>query len=83
MDSEEKEDILAAIFINIINMVNAFTMVHLPTFKYTLSFLYEIFASQKDVRNILLWQANHKYKVVKRKPVIGYNSRSSCPEVFF
>ena len=25
MDSEEKEDILAATFINIINMVNAFT----------------------------------------------------------
>ena len=43
---------------------------HLPTFKWTSSFLYETTARKKDRRNILLLQTNDKYKVVKRKPVV-------------
>ena len=68
MDTEE-EDILA-IYINLINMKNAFT---------TLSFLYETIARKKGIRNILLLQTNDKYKVAKRKPVLGHDSISiSC-----
>ena len=74
MDTE-KEDILIAIYINLINMVNAVTG-HLPTFK---SFLQEIMTSKKDKRNILVLQtallANDKYEVAKRKPIVVYDSR--------
>ena len=79
---DTKEDILVALYTNLINMVNAFTMMHLPIFKYTLAFLYEIIASKKGMRNILLLQTNYKYKVVKRKPVVGNDSGSSRPGVF-
>ena len=52
---------------------------HLPTFKYTLSFLYQNIAGKKDIRNILLLQANSKYTDVNRKPVVGCDSISiSC-----
>ena len=54
---------------------------HLPTFKYTLSFLYENIAGKKDIRNILLLQANSKYTDVNRKPVVGCDSISFL--VFF
>ena len=44
--------------------------------------LQEVTASKTDIRNILFLQTNNKYKVVKRKPVVGYYSRSNFPEVF-
>ena len=73
MDTEE-EDILVAIYINLINMVNAYTNLQID-----LSFLQEIITSKKDIRNILLLQtallANDKNEVAKRKPVVGYDSR--------
>ena len=43
---------------------------HLPTFKWTSSFLYEIITRKKRYTNILLLQPNDKYKVVKRKPAV-------------
>ena len=68
MDTEE--EYILAIYINLINMKNAFT---------TLSFLYETIARKKGIRNILLLQTNDKYKVAKRKPVVGDDSISiSC-----
>ena len=50
MDTEE-EDILVAIYINLINMVNAYTNLQID-----LSFLQEIITSKKDIGNILLLQ---------------------------
>ena len=44
-------------------------LMHLPTFKKTLSFLCETIARKKDLRNILLLQTKYKYKV-------GYDSIS-------
>ena len=38
---------------------------HLPTFKWNLCFLYE---------TVLLLQTNDKYKVIERKPAVGYDS---------
>ena len=48
---------------------------------------------KKDIRNILLLQTNDKYKVVKRKTVVGYDSivflvffrtqSGSSPNLFF
>ena len=71
MDTEE--NILAAIYINLVNM-GAFTNLQID-----LSFLQEIVTSKKDIRNILLFHtallANDKYEVAKRKAVVGYNSR--------
>ena len=42
---------------------------HLPTFKWTSSFLYETI-TRKVIRNILLLQPNDKHKIVKRKPAV-------------
>ena len=73
----EEEHILAAIYINLINMINALTG-HLPNFKYTYVFHRKLLQVKK-IQNILLFQtallANDKYEVAKRKPVVGYNSR--------
>ena len=44
---------------------------HLPTLKWTSSFLYETIARKKDVRKALLLRKNVKYKDVKRKPVLA------------
>ena len=64
------EDILLAIYINLINSV----INYLPISRSALSFLQEIIASKKEMYEIfLLLQANDKYKVVKRKSFIGYD----------
>ena len=47
-------------------------LMHLPTFKKTLSFLCETIARKKDLRNILLLQTKDKYKV----------ERERCPNLF-
>ena len=48
---------------------------HLPTFKWISSFLYETIARRKkDIQNILLLQANDKYIAVKRKLVVSERS---------
>ena len=44
---------------------------HLPTLKWTSSFLYETIARKKDIRKTLLLRKNVKYKDVKRKPVFS------------
>ena len=49
-------------------MDNAFTNLEID--------LYEIIANKKDIRNILLLHTNEKYKAVKRKSVVGYDSIS-------
>ena len=72
MDTEV--DILA-IYINSINTVNAFTNLHMD-------FIFSIrhcCKKKKDIRNILLLQTNGKHKVVKRKPVVGYDLTRSLP----
>ena len=72
MDTKE-EDILA-IYIILINMVNAFT-----NFQMDLIFSLRSYCKkEKDIPNILLFLTNEKYKVVKRKPVVGYDSISIC-----
>ena len=63
MDTEE--DILA-IYINLINMINAFT-------KLQMDLIFSIrnyYKKKKVIRNILLLQPNDKHKVVKRKPAV-------------
>ena len=75
----EEEDILVAIYMNLINMVNALTGHSFTNLQIELSFLLEIITSKKNIRNILLLQtallANDKYEVAKKKPVVGYDSR--------
>ena len=61
MDREE-EDILA-IYINLINMINAFTNLQMDL----IFSIRNYYKKKKVLRNILLLQANEKYKVVKRK----------------
>ena len=56
MDIKEA-NILVAIYIYLINMVNAFT-------NFQIDFIF-----------------SNKYEVAKRKLVVGYNSRTSRPEV--
>ena len=69
MDAEE--NILLAIYINLINNV----MNYLPTSRSALSFIQEIIASKKEMYEIfLLLKANDKYKVVKRKSFSGYDN---------
>ena len=63
MDTEE--DILA-IYVNLINMVIAFT-------NFQMDFINSIqnyYKKKKGIWNILLLQTNDKYKVVKGKPVV-------------
>ena len=45
---------------------------HLPTFKWTLSFLYETIAKKKDMKYfaLIIIFTNDNYKVVKRKLVV-------------
>ena len=72
MDTKE-EDILA-IYIILINMVNAFA-----NFQMDLIFsLRNYCKKEKDIPNILLFLTNDKCKVVKRKPVVRYDSISIC-----
>ena len=50
-------------------------LMHLPTIKWTSSFLYEAIAKKKKIyENIVLLQTNGKYKVVKRKPTVSKRS---------
>ena len=67
MDTEE-EDILA-IYINLNNMGNTFTNRHID-------FSIRNYCKKKSIRNILLLPTNNRYKVAKRKPVVGYDSVS-------
>ena len=75
MDTEE--DILVAIYI--FNYYGKCTYRAFTNLQIDLFFLQEIITSKKDIRNILPLQtallANDKYEVVKRKPVVGYDSR--------
>ena len=66
MDTDED---ISAIYINLINMVDAFTNLQMEFI-----FLYETIARKKRYRNILILQANDKYKVVIRKPVVSERS---------
>ena len=63
-------------------MVNAFTR-HSPTFKQTYVFYRKLLQIKTDIRNILLLQINDKYEAVKRKPVVGYDSRRAWACNFF
>ena len=76
MDTE-KEDILVAIYINLINMVNALTG-HLPTFKQTYLFYRKLFRVKKYTKYFAFandFVGKYKYEFAKRKPVVGYDSR--------
>ena len=67
MDTEED---ISAIYINLVDMVHAFTNLQLD-------FIFSIrnyCKKKKDIRNILLLRTNGKYKVVKRKPVVSDRS---------
>ena len=59
MDREE-ENILA-IYINLMNMINAFTNLQMDL----IFSIRNYYKKKKVLRNILLLQANEKYKVVK------------------
>ena len=51
------------------------TTLHLPTFKWTSSFLFETIARKErnDIQNVLLLETSGKYKVVNRTPAVGYD----------
>ena len=64
MDTEEED--ISAIYINLFDMVNAFTNLQMD-----LIFSIRNYYKKKNVsRNILLYQASEKSRVVKRKPAV-------------
>ena len=64
MDREEED--ISSIYINLINMINAFTNLQMGLIFSIRNF----YKKKKVLRNILLLQANEKYKVVKMKPAV-------------
>ena len=59
---------------------NAFTMMHLPTLKHTLSFLHQIIASKLDLQNILALPTN--IKLLKGNLLQMQSPGSSFKKVF-
>ena len=62
----DREEDISAIYINLINMINAFTNLQMGLIFSIRNF----YKKKKVLRNNLLLQANEKCKVVKRKPAV-------------